>query len=74
MSEVAKMLKGEIDVDDENITKPALVTQLLGLTSSSYEPHGSSSGWGTPDGSSPLQVTNVSHGTMTFSSIYDRSN
>ncbi|KAG6421389.1 hypothetical protein SASPL_117940 [Salvia splendens] len=74
MSVVAKMLKGEIDVDDENITKPALVTQLLGLTSSSYEPHGSSSGWGTQDGSSPLEATGVSHGTMTFSSIYDRSN
>ncbi|KAL1563768.1 Cold-responsive protein kinase 1 [Salvia divinorum] len=74
MSVVAKMLKGEIDVDDEKLTKPALVTQMLALTSSSYEPHGSSSGWGTQDESSPLQVTNVSHGTMTFSSIYDRSN
>lgn len=74
MSVVVKMLRGEIDVDEEKLTKPGLVTELLGLTSSSYEPHESSSGSGTQDKSSLLQTTNVSHGTMTFSSIYDRSN
>lgn len=66
MSTVVKMLKGEIDVDEGKLSKPGLLTELMGLQSSSNEPHGSSSG-------SSLQTTNMSHGTMTFSSIYDRS-
>ncbi|XP_057795952.1 cold-responsive protein kinase 1-like isoform X2 [Salvia miltiorrhiza] len=75
MSVVVKMLEGEIDVDEEKLTKPGLVTEL-DLTSSSYEPRGSSIGSGTQDNSYPFETTNtnVSHGTMTFGSIYDRSN
>lgn len=74
MSTVVKMLKGELDVDEEKLSKPGLLTELMGLRSSSNEPHGSSSsGSGTQDKSYTFQTTNMSHGTMTFGSIYDRS-
>ncbi|KAI3466057.1 hypothetical protein Pfo_022720 [Paulownia fortunei] len=74
MSVVAKMLKGEIDVDEVNISKPGLLTELMTLKSSSNAPHASSSGFGTQDKSSSSQSTNMTYATMTFSSIYDRSN
>ncbi|KAH6795747.1 hypothetical protein C2S51_036733 [Perilla frutescens var. frutescens] len=66
MSTVVKMLKGEVDVDEGKLLKPGLLTELMGLRSSSNEPQGSLLG-------SSLQTTNMSHGTISFSSIYDRS-
>lgn len=74
MSMVAKMLKGEIDWDEEKMSKPGLLTELMTLQSSSNEPHASSSGSRIQDKSSSSQSTNMTYATMTFSSIYDRSN
>lgn len=72
MSTVVKMLKGEIDVDNEKISKPGLLADLMALKSSSNDdPHASSSG--SQDKSSPFQTTDVTRATMTFSSMYDRS-
>ncbi|KAL8505741.1 hypothetical protein ACS0TY_016817 [Phlomoides rotata] len=73
MSTVVKMLEGEINVDDEKISKPGLLTDLMALKSSSNgDLHASSSG--SQDKSSPFQTTDVTRATMTFSSVYERSN
>ncbi|KAK4484682.1 hypothetical protein RD792_007271, partial [Penstemon davidsonii] len=67
---VAKLLKGEIDIDEMTISKPGVLT----LKSASSETHTSSSpGLGTQDKSSSSQSTSMSFATMTFNSIYDRS-
>ncbi|KAK6132653.1 hypothetical protein DH2020_033605 [Rehmannia glutinosa] len=75
MSIAAKMLKGEVDVDEVNISKPGLLTELLTLRSSGNAPPSSSAGWGTQqDKSSSSQSSNMTYATMSFTSIYDRSN
>ncbi|KAL3636915.1 Cold-responsive protein kinase 1 [Castilleja foliolosa] len=72
MSTVVKMLRGEINADEMELSKPGLLKELMTLRDSSNTP---SSGSGTQDkSSSSAQSTNMSHATMTFSSIYDRSN
>ncbi|GER29173.1 kinase family protein [Striga asiatica] len=74
MSAVAKMLKGEKGVDEMELLRPALLKELMALKASSNAPS-SSSGTSTNDGSSSCsQSTNMSCATMSFSSIYDRSN
>ncbi|CAA0808705.1 Protein kinase superfamily protein [Striga hermonthica] len=74
MSAVAKMLKGENGVDEMELLRPALLKELMALKASSNAPS-SSSGASTNDGSSSCsQSTNMSCATMSFSSIYDRSN
>ncbi|KAL0320620.1 UNVERIFIED_CONTAM: Cold-responsive protein kinase [Sesamum radiatum] len=74
MSTVAKMLKGEAGVDEWTISRPGLLTDIMTRKSSSSAPHASSSVTsGTQDKSSASESTNMSHATMTFSSIYDRS-
>ncbi|KAL0406748.1 UNVERIFIED_CONTAM: Cold-responsive protein kinase [Sesamum latifolium] len=74
MSTVAKMLKGEAGVDEWTISRPGLLTDIMTRKSSSSAPHASSSATsGTQDKSSSSESTNMSHATMTFSSIYDRS-
>ncbi|KAG8364873.1 hypothetical protein BUALT_Bualt18G0043700 [Buddleja alternifolia] len=65
MSIIAKMLKGEIDVDEGAISKPGILRELKSSGSSSNA---------TQDKSSSSQSTNMSHATMTFTSIYDRGN
>lgn len=67
MSTVVKMLRGEAEVEEGELSKPGLLTEL---GHPSNKPRGSSSSTGT----SSTSNTNVSHGTMTFASIYDRSN
>ncbi|GFP78652.1 probable leucine-rich repeat receptor-like serine/threonine-protein kinase at3g14840, partial [Phtheirospermum japonicum] len=72
MSTVAKMLRGEINADEMELSKPGLLKELMTLRDSSNAP---SSGSGTQDkSSSSSQSTNMSRATMTFASIYDRSN
>ncbi|KAL3631457.1 Cold-responsive protein kinase 1 [Castilleja foliolosa] len=72
MSTVAKMLRGEINADEMELSKPGLVRELMTLRDSNSAP---SSGSGTQDKSSlSSQSTKMSHATMTFASIYDRSN
>ncbi|KAK4851589.1 hypothetical protein QYF36_016584 [Acer negundo] len=77
MSTVVKMLTGEKDVNEEKISKPGLLSELLGLkvdksrkksdvikyTDSSKPDHSSSSSGNMYN----------SHATMTFTSINDRS-
>lgn len=74
MSEVVKMLTGEMDVvDDQKISKPGLISELMGLKGrkdSSYPLSGDSK---KIDDSSSGNV-DESCATMTFTSIYDRSN
>ncbi|XP_073058289.1 cold-responsive protein kinase 1-like [Primulina eburnea] len=84
MSTVAKMLKGEMNVDEMKISKPGVVKELFtqkrpGVVkelftqkSLSNAPNLSSSGSGTQDESSSSQSTNMSHATMTFTSTYDQ--
>ncbi|KAL6543280.1 Cold-responsive protein kinase 1 [Orobanche hederae] len=71
MSAVAKMLKGEMDVDKVTLALPGLLTELMALRDSS---NAHSEGSVTQDKSSLSGSTSMSYGTMTFSSIYDRSN
>ncbi|KAL5738204.1 hypothetical protein ACOSP7_030965 [Xanthoceras sorbifolium] len=82
MSTVVKMLTGEIDITEEKILKPGLLSELLGLkvdngkkkddVSTSYT---ASAGSSKPDNSSSSSGnTYTSYATMTFNSIYDRSN
>ncbi|KAL0282616.1 UNVERIFIED_CONTAM: Cold-responsive protein kinase [Sesamum angustifolium] len=74
MSIVAKMLEGEAGVDEWAISKPGILTDIMTLKSSSSAPHASSSATSrTQDKSSSSESTNMSHATMTFSSIYDRN-
>ncbi|KAL8046642.1 hypothetical protein ABFX02_08G189900 [Erythranthe guttata] len=65
MSIIVNMLKGEINVDEVKISKPGLLKELMNMKGSS---DAQSSVWGTQDKSSS------SIGTMTFTSIFDRSN
>lgn len=73
MSTVAKMLKGEMDVNEMKISKPGAVKELFTQKSSSNARNLSTPGSGRQDYSSSSQSTNMSYATMTFTSIYDRS-
>lgn len=59
MSNVAKMLKGEMNVDEMKISKPGMLKELLTQKSSSNAPNISSPGPGTQDESSSSQSTNM---------------
>lgn len=81
MSTIVKMLTGEKEVDDREITRPGLISEFMGIKSgkgrrkdldnSSYALSSSS---GNP-GKSSLSSENMatSFATMSFSSIYDRT-
>lgn len=70
MSTVVKMLRGQRDLNDSNISKPGLISELVGLKrQKSYTISASS---GNNDNSSSSGNT-TTHATMTFTSIYDRS-
>ena len=78
MSTVVKMLTGEIDVNEEKISKPGLLSELLGLKvdksqkKSDVIKYSDSS---KPDhSSSSSRYMYDSYATMTFTSIDDRSN
>ncbi|KAL8131552.1 cold-responsive protein kinase 1-like isoform X2 [Apium graveolens] len=68
MSTVVKMLRGEIGVDEMKISQPGLVSEYFESKNTS---DASSSGLGKQDNSTG--DTTMTHGTMTFSSIYNRS-
>ncbi|KAL2925347.1 Cold-responsive protein kinase 1 [Bienertia sinuspersici] len=74
MSTVVKMLQGEVDVNKRNITQPGILSELdpkepmdMKNTSSLFSPSSGSS-------SLPSEQTNVTHATITFTSISARSN
>ncbi|KAF5728055.1 putative serine/threonine-protein kinase isoform X3 [Tripterygium wilfordii] len=80
MSTVVQMLMGEIDVNDTKISRPGLLYELMGLkgpknsSDTMNTTFTNSAGSGKPETSfSSLGMTS-SHATMTFNSIYDRSN
>ncbi|XP_050219786.1 cold-responsive protein kinase 1-like [Mercurialis annua] len=84
MSTVVKMLTGEEDVSNENITKPGLLSELLGIregktqkskasTKNSASTGSASTSKMDNDSSLSPSVT-TSHATMTFNSMFDRSN
>ncbi|KAL6199085.1 hypothetical protein ACLB2K_028872 [Fragaria x ananassa] len=77
MSMVVKMLTGEIDVDEEKIDKPGMLSEFTDQRDSAEVKHSSyslsPSGRVLHSSSSSEQVT-TSFATMTFNSIYDRSN
>ncbi|WCJ32249.1 Protein kinase superfamily protein [Euphorbia peplus] len=81
MSTVAKMLKGEMDVSDEQITRPGMLTELMGIRTdrrNKNKPNSKNSTSTLSGGSSKLEnsssseAVTYSHATMTFNSIYDR--
>lgn len=84
MSTVVSMLLGEIHVNDEEISKPGMLSELLNTNDDGrgqkYEAemkntsNASSSGLGKLYNSSSSEYMATSFGTMTFNSIYDRSN
>lgn len=71
MSTVVKMLTGEMDVDEKNISSPGLLSELSGKKITS---HASSASLARQNGSLSSSNNNMTYGTMTFTSIYDRSN
>ncbi|KAL6205851.1 hypothetical protein ACLB2K_023103 [Fragaria x ananassa] len=77
MSMVVKMLTGEIDVDEEKIDKPGMLSEFMDQRDSAEVKHSSyslsPSGRVLQSSSSSEQVT-TSFATMTFNSIYDRTN
>lgn len=68
MSTVVKMLRGEIGVDEMMISQPGLISEYFEKNNTS---DASSSGLGKQDNSTSDET--MTHGTMTFSSIYNRS-
>lgn len=71
MSTIVNMLKGDIDVEEMKISKPGLLSELSRTYKSTSSE--SSTGLGKP-GDVFLSVNEtMSYGTMTFTSIEDRS-
>ncbi|CAK9182936.1 unnamed protein product [Ilex paraguariensis] len=74
MSNVVKLLTGEMEVDDNAISEPGLIFELMGLRSEKHNTSNTlSSGLENLNNSSSSGNTNTSYATMTFTSIYDRS-
>ncbi|KAJ9153526.1 hypothetical protein P3X46_026954 [Hevea brasiliensis] len=83
MSTVVKMLRGEIDVNDDKISTPGLLSEFMGVRSDKDHKDKAkvkNSSYTDSAGSSKLEISSsssamaTSHATMTFNSIYDRSN
>lgn len=71
MSVVVKMLMGEIAVEDDEISRPCLLPCLFGKNISDTMSDGAAK---QSDSSSSSGNIITSYATMTFNSIYDRSN
>lgn len=72
MSEVVKMLTGEMHVDDEKISKPGLISELMGLKRKN-DSSDLISGDSKKMGDSSLGSRDATCATMTFTSISARS-
>ena len=70
MSEVVKMLMDEEAVDDQNISRPGLLSEFMSLRGHKDKSDMISEG----DSSSSSGNITTSYATMTFNSIFDRSN
>jgi serine/threonine protein kinase len=76
MSTVVKMLVGEIIVNDQDIAKPGLLSEFMSIQIKSGQKNPFSSGsadLGNHSSSSSGHIMDTSHGTMTFNSMYDRT-
>lgn len=74
MSTVVRLLIGEVEVDDEEISEPGMLSDLLSLRSNKNTSSDSlSAGSGKQVDSSSSMNTTTTHGTMTFTSINDRN-
>lgn len=73
MSEVVKMLMGEMHVDDEKISKPGLISELMGLKRKK-DSSDLISGDSKKMDDSASGSRDASCATMTFTSISARSN
>jgi serine/threonine protein kinase len=71
MSNIVKMLIGELDFDDEKISKPGLISELMDFKT--HKKNNISPINSAGDSSSSGNTT-TTYATMTFNSIYDRSN
>ncbi|KAK9046429.1 hypothetical protein V6N11_052316 [Hibiscus sabdariffa] len=75
MSQVVKMLTGEEAVNDQNISKPGLLSDITTLRDQKDKTDNTSEGTGKGGTtSSSSENIPISHATMTFNSIFDRSN
>lgn len=78
MSTLVNMLIGEVDVNEDEISKPGLLSDLLGLrvNKSDRDKASAVSGDSSKLDHSSFSSGNMtaSYATMTFNSIYDRSN
>lgn len=70
MSTVVKMLTGEVDLDEKNISRPRLLSQLSGKN---ITLHASSDSVKNQNDSLSSNSDTMTYGTLTFTSIYDRS-
>lgn len=66
MSNVVKMLTGQIDIDGKIISKPGLLSQFSGITTKNTS--------STSSTTSLSANMSMSYATMSFESIFDRSN
>ncbi|OMO74813.1 hypothetical protein CCACVL1_16450 [Corchorus capsularis] len=75
MSEVVKMLTGETAVDGQNISRPGLLSEFMSLRGLKDKSDMGSEGTGREaNTSSSSENITTSYATMTFNSIFDRSN
>ena len=72
MSKVVKLLTGEMDVDEEEIKKPGLMPELMKLKGKKDLSNLLSADSKTVNDSSSGNMS-ASYATMTYASIYDRS-
>ena len=72
MSTVVKMLTGEIEVQGKLIAKPGILPEAF-LRRNIITGDASSPGYSSIEASPMRESTFISHGTMTFSSIYNRN-
>lgn len=75
MSKVVKMIAGEEPVDEQNISRPRLLSEFMNLRAHKEKSDPTSEGT-SKEGilSSSTENVTMSFATMTFNSIYDRSN
>ena len=74
MSTVVKMLTGEMNVDDNEITKPGLISDFMDLKVRSNEKNKPETTTGLDNlDNSMLSSGNTTAATMTFTALYDRS-
>lgn len=74
MSNILKMLKDEIDVNDKDLSDPGLLSELMNYKTTKNNTSGTSSSTsGKQEVSSPLYGnTSTSYANMTFTTITDR--